>query len=51
MTINFSGLADTYIRGQLMESSPNKRKEILQQTITKINPAAVLTDYSISEPE
>ncbi len=51
MTINFSGLADTYIRGQLMESSPNKRKEKLQHTIAKINPAAMLTDYSISNPE
>jgi hypothetical protein len=50
MTINFYGLADTYIRGQLMESSPNKRKERLQQTISKINPAAVLTDFTISDP-
>ena len=51
MTINFSGLADTYIRGNLMESSPNKRKEYLQRTVAKINPAAALTSFSISNPE
>jgi len=51
MTIKYKGLADTFIRGQLMRSTPNKRKEMLQQTIAKIHPAAVLTDYTISNPE
>ncbi len=51
MTIKFSGLADTYVRGQLMESSPSKRKEILQRNIARINPAAVLNDYTISDPQ
>ena len=51
MSINFSGLADTYVRGQLMNSTPSKRKEFLQNTISKINSAAVLTDFTISNPE
>ncbi len=51
ITIKYSGLADTYVRGQLMRSSPNKRKEMLQQTIAKIHPAAVLNDFTISDPE
>ncbi len=51
LTITYKGLADTFIRGQLMRSSPNKRKEMLQQTIAKIHPAAVLTDYHISDPQ
>ena len=51
LTIKYKGLADTFIRGQLMRSSPNKRKEMLQQTIAKIHPAAVLTTYTISNPE
>jgi len=51
LTIKYSGLADTYIRGQLMRSSPNKRKEMLQQTIAKIHPAATLDKFSISDPE
>ncbi len=49
--IKYKGLADTFIRGQLMRSSPNKRKEMLQHAIAKIHPAAVLTDYHISDPE
>jgi len=51
VNISFSGLADTYIRGQLMRSSPNKRKELLQRTVAGIHPAANLTDYTISNPE
>jgi hypothetical protein len=51
MTISFSGLADTWMRSQLMESSPIQRKESLQRRISKINPAAVLSDYTISDPD
>ncbi|MCD6367241.1 MAG: DUF3857 and transglutaminase domain-containing protein [Bacteroidales bacterium] len=51
IVIKYSGLADTYVRGQLMRSSPNKRKEMLQQTIAKIHPAAVLNEFIISNPE
>ena len=49
--ITYSGLADTYIRGSLMRMSPNKRKEMFQGTISKIHPAAIITDYKISNPE
>ena len=51
ITIKYKGLADTFIRGQLMRSSLVKRKEMLQHTISKIHPAATLTDYNISDPE
>ncbi len=49
--IAYSGLADTYIRGSLMRKSPNKRKEMLQNTVSAIHPSAVITDFSISDPE
>jgi hypothetical protein len=49
--VSYSGLADTYIRGSLMRMSPNKRKEMFQSTVSKIHPAAIITDYKISDPE
>jgi len=49
--MTYSGLADTYIRGQLMRYTPSKRKELFQRMISKIHPAAVIKDYKISDPE
>ena len=49
--ITYSGLADTYIRGSLMRKSPNKRKEMLQRTVSSIHPSATITSYTISDPE
>ncbi len=49
--MTYSGLADTYIRGQLMRYTPSKRKELFQKMISKIHPAAVIKDYKISDPE
>jgi hypothetical protein len=49
--ITYSGLADTYIRGQLMRYTPSKRKELFQKMIAKIHPAAIIKDYKISDPE
>jgi len=51
LKITYAGLADTYIRGALMRKSPNQRKEMLQQTVSSIHPAAVITKYTISNPE
>ncbi len=49
--VNYSGLADTYVRGSLMSQSPNKRKEMFQKTVSSLHPAAVITEYKISDPE
>jgi len=49
--ITYSGLADTYIRGSLMRKSPNKRKEMLQNTVSSIHPSATINEFSISDPE
>ena len=49
--VTYSGLADTYVRGRLMRESPNKRKEMLQKTVSSIHPSATITDYTISDPE
>ena len=51
LKIRYSGLADTYIRGSLMRKSPNKRKEMLQNTVSSIHPSAIITSYKISDPE
>ncbi len=50
ISISYSGLADTYIRGAFMKYSPNKRKEALQGTLQKIHPAANMTSFKISDP-
>ncbi len=49
--VTYSGLADTYVRGSLMRKSPNKRKEMLQKTVSAIHPSASIIDFSISDPE
>ena len=49
--ITYSGLADTFIRGALMRRSPTKRKELLQYFVSKMNPAATISNYKISNPK
>ena len=49
--ITYSGLADTYVRGSLMRKSPNKRKEMLQNTVSAIHPSASIIEFTISDPE
>ncbi len=51
ITIVNKGLSDTYVRQWLMGMSPYKRKEMLQRIIKSIHPFALISEYSISDPE
>jgi hypothetical protein len=51
LTGKFSGLSDSYIRESLMNMTPQKIKELVEETVTNMHPLAEVIDFSVSDPK
>ena len=50
MQIDYTGLADGFMRNRLMRMNPQKKQEMIEGVISKVHPFANLIDHSISDP-
>jgi len=51
ITGKFSGLSDSYIRSSLMNMTPQKIKELVEETVTDMHPLAEVIDFVVSDPK
>ena len=50
LQMDYTGLADGFMRGRLMRMNPQKKQEMIESIISKIHPFSNLIDYSVSDP-
>ncbi|MDY6915127.1 MAG: transglutaminase domain-containing protein, partial [Candidatus Cloacimonadota bacterium] len=51
LSISYSGMADNIMRSSLMQMTPKRKQDRIENMVSQIHPQAKLENYAISEPQ